>query len=414
MCYGLIGEKLGHSFSKEIHEQLANYTYDLIPLSKQEFPIFIKKRDFKALNVTIPYKKDVIPYLDYIDPFAKEIGAVNTIVNKNNQLIGYNTDYYGFQYMLDRHNIHVNNKKVLVLGNGGASCAIQAVLKHKNAKEVVIVNRTKYANTISYDECYKYHTDAQVIVNTTPVGMYPNIQDAPLQLSLFSQCEAVLDVIYNPIFTSLCISAKNSNITYVGGLEMLIAQAKKSIEYFTNQTISDSIIDVLYHKMLHEHFNIVLIGMPSAGKTTIGRQLAQILHKDFIDVDEEIINISKKSIPEIFNEIHEEGFRQMETDIISNISARKNTIISTGGGVIKNKENIDFLSKNGIFVFIDRPLESLISNDPNRPLSNSVNDLKRIYHERIPLYKKYADITVKNKNSIQECINQIITDFNAL
>lgn len=414
MRYGLIGEKLGHSFSKEIHEQLANYTYDLIPLSKQEFSAFIKRRDFKALNVTIPYKKDVIPYLDYIDPFAKEIGAVNTIVNENNQLIGYNTDYYGFQYMLDRHNIHVNNKKVLVLGNGGASCAIQAVLKHKNAKEVVIVNRTKYANTISYDECYKYHTDAQVIVNTTPVGMYPNIQDAPIQLSLFNQCEVVLDVIYNPIFTSLCISAKNANITYVGGLEMLIAQAKKSIEYFTNQTISDSIIDDLYHKMLHEHFNIVLIGMPSAGKTTIGKQLAQILHKDFIDVDEEIINISKKSIPEIFNEIHEEGFRQMETDIISNISARKNTIISTGGGVIKNKENIDFLSKNGIFVFIDRPLESLISNDPNRPLSNSVNDLKKIYHERIPLYKKYADITVENKNSIQECVNQIITDFNAL
>lgn len=414
MRYGLIGEKLGHSFSKEIHEQIANYTYDLIPLSKENFPIFMKKREFNAINVTIPYKKDVIPYLDQIDPFAKEIGAVNTIVKKNNQLIGYNTDFYGFQYMLKKHHIQVKNKKILVLGNGGASCAIQAVLKHENAKEIIIVNRTKYENTISYNECYKYHNDAQIIVNTTPVGMYPNIHNSPIQVSRFKSCEAVLDVIYNPISTSLCIEAKNLNISYIGGLEMLIAQAKKSIEFFTNQTISDSIIDDLYHKMLHEHYNIVLIGMPSAGKTTIGKKLAQMLHKDFIDVDEEIINKSKKSIPEIFNEIHEEGFRKMETDIILNISARKNTIISTGGGAIKNKENIDSLSKNGIFVFINRPLESLISNDPNRPLSNNINNLKELYRERMPLYKKYADIIVDNNSSIQECVNQVITAFNQI
>ncbi len=414
MRYGLIGEKLGHSFSKEIHEQIANYTYDLIPLSKQEFPIFMQERNFNALNVTIPYKKDVIPYLDHIDPFAKEIGAVNTIVNIDNQLIGYNTDFYGFQYMLEQHNIQVKNKKVVVLGNGGASCAIQAVLKHKKAKEIVVVNRTKYENTISYDECYQYHTDAQIIVNTTPVGMYPNINNTPIQLASFPKCEAVLDVIYNPIFTSLCIAAKNANITYVGGLEMLIAQAKQSIEHFTGKSLPTSIIGEVYHKMLQEHFNIVLIGMPSAGKTTIGKQLASLLCKDFVDTDEEIIRSTKKTIPAIFEEQQEEGFRKIESTIISQISVQKNTVISTGGGVIKKKENIDALSKNGIFVFIDRPLEMLLTNDSNRPLSNSLENLTNLYHERMPLYKKYADIVVTNHGSIQECVNQIIQAFHTL
>lgn len=252
MEYGLIGEKLGHSFSKPIHEELADYTYDIMPLTKDEFHEFMKARDFKAINVTIPYKKDVIPYLDCMDDNARMIGAVNTIVNKNGTLTGYNTDFSGFLYMLKHNNIHVENKKVIVLGNGGASQAIIAVMNTLLAKEVIVVDVVKSQGAITYEECLRDHLDAAIIINTSPVGMYPNIDNTPIDLTHFSKCEAVIDVIYNPTKTKLTLQGQSLGMTAITGLEMLVAQAKYAVEIFLDKKIEDTVIDPLYKKILVE------------------------------------------------------------------------------------------------------------------------------------------------------------------
>ncbi|ROR27138.1 shikimate dehydrogenase [Mobilisporobacter senegalensis] len=246
MEYGLIGEKLGHSFSKEIHEKLAAYTYTLQPLTKQEFPAFMASRDFKAINVTIPYKQDVIPYLDEIDENAKNIGAVNTIVNKENKLIGHNTDFYGFLYTIEHNQIAIADKKVIVLGNGGASKAIIGVIKYLKAREIIVVNRTPRDGTITYEDCYKDHLDGEIIINTTPVGMYPETDSKPIDIRQFSKCEAVIDIIYNPLKTELLLQAESLSMKAVNGLEMLIAQAKYAVEYFLDIKINDSVIEKIY------------------------------------------------------------------------------------------------------------------------------------------------------------------------
>jgi len=250
MKYGLIGEKLGHSYSKIIHEKLADYQYDLIPLTKEAFTAFMQARDFKAINVTIPYKQDVIPYLDELHPHAMDIGAVNTIVNKEGRLYGYNTDFYGFEYLITHNHIQVAGKKAFVLGNGGGTKAVHAVLRMLGASEILIVSRKTTEQTISYEECYKNHTDAQIIVNTTPLGMYPNIDASPLDLTSFIQCEAVLDIIYNPIKTKLTLQAQALGIKAVTGLEMLVAQAKQAIEYFLDTKLEETVIDEIYQELL--------------------------------------------------------------------------------------------------------------------------------------------------------------------
>jgi len=251
MRYGLIGEKLGHSYSKIIHEKLADYTYDLIPLTKEEFIPFMEQKAFTAINVTIPYKKDVIPYLDELHPLAKEIGAVNTIVNKNGHYVGYNTDFYGFQYMLVHNNIEISGKKCLILGTGGTSHTVQAVLKHLGAAEIYIVSRTDKSDMIiSYERCYAEHSDAQIIVNTTPLGMYPNIDASPLDLTTFTKCEAVVDAIFNPLKTIFTLQAEELNIKSVTGLEMLVAQAKQAIEYFLDKELKDGLIDQTYQELI--------------------------------------------------------------------------------------------------------------------------------------------------------------------
>ncbi|MCR0487388.1 shikimate dehydrogenase, partial [[Clostridium] innocuum] len=376
MRYGLIGEKLGHSFSKDIHERIADYTFDLIPLSKEEFKTFMEKKEFTALNVTIPYKKDVIPYLDEMDEHAKAIGAVNTIVNRDGKLKGYNTDFTGFLYMVKKHNVHMEGKKVLIIGNGGASAAIQAVVQHESAGSMVIVDVVPGNGAISYDEMFSSHLDAEIIINTSPIGMYPRIGNAPIDISMFHKCEAVLDVIYNPILTRLCFEAQEMDIKRVNGLEMLIAQAKQSVEFFLDKSIDDQIIDDIYQDMLRERCNIVLIGMPSAGKTTIGKMLENRMQKEFIDLDDIIIKKAGKSIPEIFEESGEAGFRAIETEAAIEVSKLNNKIIATGGGTIKHKVNMDYLSQNGITIFIDRDVDKLISSDPNRPLSKSTDALE--------------------------------------
>ena len=252
MEYGLIGEKLGHSYSKIIHEKLADYDYELTPLSKEEFVSFMEARAFKAINVTIPYKKDVIPYLDELDDNAQSIGAVNTIVQKDGTLIGHNTDFSGFLYMIEHNGVEVTGKQVIVLGNGGAAQAVIAVLKYLKAENIIIVKRTGGDGVISYEDCRKYHSDAQVIVNTSPVGMYPKTDASPIDLSLYQNCEAVLDIIYNPLKTKLLLQAEELGIKAVNGLEMLVAQAKYAVEYFLNQKIKNEVIEEVYLEILNE------------------------------------------------------------------------------------------------------------------------------------------------------------------
>ena len=407
MRYGLIGEKLGHSFSKDIHESIADYTFDLIPLSKEEFKTFMEKKEFTALNVTIPYKKDVIPYLDEMDEHAKAIGAVNTIVNRDGKLKGYNTDFTGFLYMVKKHNVHMEGKKVLIIGNGGASAAIQAVVQHESAGSMVIVDVVPGNGAISYDEMFSSHLDAEIIINTSPIGMYPRIGNAPIDISMFHKCEAVLDVIYNPILTRLCFEAQEMDIKRVNGLEMLIAQAKQSVEFFLDKSIDDQIIDDIYQDMLRERCNIVLIGMPSAGKTTIGKMLENCMQKEFIDLDDIIIEKAGKSIPEIFEESGEAGFRAIETEAAIEVSKLNNKIIATGGGTIKHKVNMDYLRQNGITIFIDRDVDKLISSDPNRPLSKSTDALEKMHAERLPLYQKYAAYVAVNNSDIESTVTEI-------
>ncbi len=420
MKYGLIGEHLGHSFSKQIQTRIAeienvkDYDYQLVELNKEEFKEFMEKKDFKGINVTIPYKKDVIPYLDEMDESAKAIGAVNTIINVDGKLKGYNTDFGGFLYMVKAHNVHMEGKKVLIIGNGGACAAVKAVCKHENAKDIVIVSRSVNRGTIGYDEMYTSHLDADIVVNTSPVGMFPNIVNAPIDVSWFHKLECVLDVVYNPILTRLCFEAQEADIKRVIGLEMLIAQAKYTFEIFENMSFDDSIIDEIKKEMLKDRCNIVLIGMPSAGKTTIGKMLEEKLGKEFFDLDDMIIAKAGKSIPEIFQESGETGFRAIETEVAIEASKMNNKIIATGGGVVKHKVNMDFLRLNGITIFIDRDIDKLISSDPNRPLSSSKQALQQMYKERYPLYQKYATYIAVNNANIEETVDDIVNAYHSI
>jgi len=420
MKYGLIGEHLGHSFSKQIQTRIAeienvkDYDYQLVELDKEEFKGFMEKKDFKGINVTIPYKKDVIPYLDEMDESAKAIGAVNTIINVDGKLKGYNTDFGGFLYMVKAHNVHMEGKKVLIIGNGGACAAVKAVCKHENAKDIVIVSRSANHGAIGYDEMYTSHLDADIVINTSPVGMFPNIVNTPIDVSWFHKLECVLDVVYNPILTRLCFEAQEADIKRVIGLEMLIAQAKYTFEIFENMSFDDSIIDEIKKEMLKDRCNIVLIGMPSAGKTTIGKMLEEKLGKEFFDLDDMIIAKAGKSIPEIFQESGETGFRAIETEVAIEASKMNNKIIATGGGVVKHKVNMDFLRLNGITIFIDRDIDKLISSDPNRPLSSSKQALQQMYKERYPLYQKYAAYIAVNNANIEETVDDIVNTYHSI
>lgn len=420
MKYGLIGEHLGHSFSKQIQTRIAeienvkDYDYQLVELDKEEFKEFMEKKDFTGINVTIPYKKDVIPYLDEMDESAKAIDAVNTIINVDGKLKGYNTDFGGFLYMVKAHNVHMEGKKVLIIGNGGACAAVKAVCEHENAKAIVIVSRSSDRGAIGYDEMYTSHLDADIVVNTSPVGMFPNITNAPIDVSWFHKLECVLDVVYNPILTRLCFEAQEADIKRVIGLEMLIAQAKYTFEIFENMSFDDSIIDEIKKEMLKDRCNIVLIGMPSAGKTTIGKMLEEKLGKEFFDLDDMIIAKAGKSIPEIFQESGEAGFRAIETEVAIEASKMNNKIIATGGGTIKHKVNMDFLRLNGITIFIDRDVDKLISSDPNRPLSSSKLALQQMHKERYPLYQKYAAYVAVNNTNIEETVDDIVNAYHSI
>lgn len=413
MQYGLIGNKLGHSFSKTIHEQLAPYTYDLCPLTESEFHSFMERRDFKAINVTIPYKIAVIPYLDEIDKKAQKIGAVNTILHQDNRLLGTNTDYDGFLYTLKQHHIDFRNKKALVLGDGGGAQAIKAVLQDEGCAQIVSTRRTASPTTITYEEARLKHRDVQIIVNTTPCGMFPDNDDRPCDLNDFPSCEAVVDIIYNPLLTRLCLQAKQKGIRYAGGLEMLIAQAKYAVEFFTQQSIGDHKINEIYRQMMKEKRNIVLIGMPSCGKTTIARKLSEQLGRSWVDLDEVIEAQTQRTIADIIRQDGESSFREIEANVCAQFAKKQNTIIATGGGIIKNAQNTERLAGNGWIVYVKRDLDLLLV-DPARPLSSGKEAIAALYEERKQRYEKAADVIVENNHDMNTTIKQIMQAYEAL
>ena len=398
---GLIGHKLGHSFSPEIHSFLADYKYKLYEMEENQVGTFLESCHLDAMNVTIPYKKTVMPYLHFISDEAKRIGSVNTIVKRSDGLYGYNTDYFGFSYMLKKSGIEVKGKKVLILGSGGASVTVNAVLSDLTAKEIVVISRSGENNYESIEK----HSDADVIVNTTPVGMYPNNGKSPVELSIFSSLTGVLDLIYNPAETRLLYDAKNLGIPYINGLSMLVAQGKKAAEIFTGEEIPDSEIEPIVKGIEDKTKNIVLIGMPGSGKSTAGKLLAERLGRKFVDTDEIIKEKAGMSIPEIFSLYGEEKFRAIETEAANDTGKLSGLVIATGGGIITRKENRYPLKQNSVTVWLKRDL-ALLPVD-GRPISQQ-NSLTELYEKRAPLYEDFADITVNVNENAAETVQRII------
>ena len=404
MKYGLIGEKLGHSFSKTVHSKIASYDYELLEIPKTDIDSFMQKRDFCCINVTIPYKETVISYLDEISDEAKSIGAVNTIVNKNGRLFGYNTDFYGLSSLINKNSIEINNKTVLILGSGGTSKTANAVCESMNARKIFTVSRNGGEGFITYQQAAAI--DAEVIINTTPVGMFPNNFAVPISLDGFKNLEAVVDVIYNPLKTQLVLSAQRRGIKAVGGLYMLYAQAVKAAEIFTENEIKTHV----FNDIFKEKQNLVLVGMPSCGKTTFGKILSAELNKSFIDTDEEIIKRSGMPISEIFEKFGEKYFRDLESEVINDLSAYQGMVIATGGGAILREENVNALKQNGKIIFIDRPLSMLITTD-DRPLSKSRELLEKRYNERYGIYSSVCDVKIKADGEINDTAKLIKEGF---
>ena len=405
MQFGLIGEKLGHSYSKEIHNLIADYGYELREVKREELGAFMTERAFSGINVTIPYKKSVMDYLDVISDDAKKIGAVNTVVNRDGKLYGYNTDFYGLKALLIHNGVSVRNKKVLILGSGGTSDTAYNVVTGLNAKEAIKVSRTKKDGFVTYDEAARLHSDADVIINATPVGMYPDDDGVPVNIGLFPSLSAVIDAIYHPLRTNLVSDAENKGIKACGGLYMLVAQAVYAAALFENKKPDENLIDDVYGKILNDKRNIVLIGMPSSGKTTIGKALAARMGKRFADTDELIVGTTGKSIPEIFEKEGEKVFREIEKKVICDIAVNDGTVIATGGGVILDEKNVLALKRNGVIVYLDRKIDNLIATD-SRPLSSNVDDLKKLYAKRKPLYEKYAEITIDDNDDVATVVRR--------
>ena len=400
MQCGLLGRKLGHSYSPQIHGKLGDYPYRLFEKEPEEVEDFLRNGDFTGINVTVPYKKAVIPFLDELSPVAQKLGAVNTVVRRNGKLIGHNTDYFGFKSMVLASGLSVCGKKALVLGSGGASNTAVAVLQELGAK-VVVISRSGENN---YDNLSK-HEDAAILVNTTPVGMYPNTGISPVNLDLLPKLEGVLDVIYNPARTQLLLDAEDRGLVTMNGLLMLVAQAKESAEWFTGTSLSDDRISEIHKALSQQMQNIVLVGMPGCGKSTVGKLLAEKTGKAFVDADEKIVELAGKSIPEIFAQDGEEVFRNWETQALEALGKQSGLIIATGGGCVTKDRNYPLLHQNGTILWLQSSIHTLPTD--GRPLSKS-NDLNKMYTIRKPLYEAFADLIVNNDGTLEETISQIL------
>ena len=401
----LIAKKLSHSFSKPIHNELADYSYEYKELQEHELEGFFAEKKFDGLNVTIPYKQAVMEFMDEISPEAQRIGAINTIVNRGGKLWGYNTDYYGFAYEIKESGAKIKGKRVIVLGNGGAAKTVVCVLEDKGAESVRVVTSAE----LRAGDIDKY-TDAQVIVNATPVGMYPNNGAAVVNVGDFPKCEAVLDLIYNPSKTQLILDAEKKSLKTANGLSMLVAQAKRACEIFTDSVIKDSEIGRIGTLIEKQTKNIVLIGMPGSGKSTVGRYLAEKMDREFFDCDEEISKLGE-SPAELIEKYGEEHFRRIESEVLSELCKKSGIVIATGGGAVTRERNYDIIRQNATVVFIERALERLAIR--GRPLSQGgIDSLRKMYEVRHPLYKKFSHFSVKSQRTWQQTTGLILKKLN--
>ena len=400
MQCGLLGRKLGHSYSPQIHGQLASYDYSLFEKEPEELEGFLKNGNFVGLNVTIPYKKDVIPFLDQLSPVARRLGAVNTIVRRGDgRLVGHNTDYFGFRYLVQQSGLDVSGKKVLVLGSGGASNTAVAALQELGAR-VVIISRSGENN---YGNLH-LHANASVIVNTTPVGMYPNTGVSPIDLGCFPRLEGVLDVVYNPARTQILLDAENRGLVAMNGLWMLVAQAKESAEWFSGETIPDSRIVQIHAALRAQMENIILVGMPGCGKTTIGRLLARETGKQFVDADEALEARVGRKITDIIPTDGEAAFRCLETETLAELGKQSGFVIATGGGCVTQERNYPLLHQNGTILWLTRALDKLPTE--GRPLSQT-GKLQQMLATRQPMYRRFADAVIENDGTVEETLAQI-------
>lgn len=393
MKYGLIGEHLKHSYSCEIHAQIADYEYELHEIPPSGLGGFLKKREFNAINVTIPYKQDVIPYLDEISDTAKRIGAVNTIVNRNGRLYGDNTDFAGMLALAKHIGVDMKGRKVLILGTGGASKTGHALAEYMGAQSVFYVSRSGKDGSISYEQAVTEHSDAQIIINATPVGMFPKQDDRPIDISAFPKLEGVIDAIYNPLRTNLILDAQERGIPAEGGLYMLSAQAVHASAVFRDIPLDESLVDKAFKSVKNDKQSIVLIGMPSSGKTTVGRILAEKCGKQLADTDEYIVRKIGMPISDFFAKHGEAEFRKIEKEAVAELSATGGRIIATGGGAVLDAENVRALKQNGVLVFLDRRPENLIATD-DRPLASRRSALEKLYAERYDIYCAAAELHI--------------------
>ena len=407
MEFALLGEKLGHSFSPQIHRALAGCDYQLLPTPPEAVADLFRRRDFRGLNVTIPYKQTVMPLCDEIDPRAAAIGAVNTVVNRDGRLTGYNTDIDGLIYLARRTGVDMAGKKVVILGSGGTGRTARAAAGELGAAEIVTVSRGGEDNY----EPLSRHADAQVLLNTTPVGMYPNCGVSPVSLDAFPHLEGVLDVVYNPLRTALLLEARERGLPCSCGLPMLVAQAWRAEELFTGSAIPAETVEAVLAGLTAQLENVVLIGMPGCGKSTVGRALARRQGKAFLDLDRLIEERAGKSIPAIFAQEGEDAFRTLESWAVREAGARTGCVISTGGGVVTRAENCAPLRQNGVIIHLTRPLDRLPT--AGRPVSQST-DLQTLWERRRGLYAAFADRTVDNGGPLEETLDTIEKELSAL
>ena len=410
MKYGCIGERLKHSFSKEIHNALCDYDYEIREIAREELCAFMTEADFLGINVTIPYKEAVIPYLDFIDEHAREIGAVNTVVKRDGRLLGYNTDFSGMTALIRRIGIKLSGRRVAILGTGGTSKTARAVAKAEGAKEIIVVSRKAEGSIIDYEMLYRDFSNVEVIINTTPLGMYPNNYAKPVELSRFKKLVGVVDAVYNPLRTPLISEAMALNIPAEGGLYMLVSQAVSASEIFLGKKYPEDISEKVFRRILRDKENIVLIGMPASGKSTVSALISEKCGRKKYDTDDIITDTAGISIPEIFKASGEGHFRALEHEATLEVARYSSAVIATGGGIILNPENVRALKQNGRVYFIDRPLSALVPTD-TRPLSSDRASIEKRYAERYEIYRASADVRIDADCDAATVAEKILEDF---
>ena len=412
MIYGLIGEHLGHSFSAEIHARLGEEPYELRELAPEEVPLFLREGEFRGINVTIPYKQAVIPCLDEISETARAIGAVNTVVRRNGKLYGDNTDAAGLTRLLQRTGADLRGRKVLILGTGGTSLTAMYAARALGAAQTVRVSRSGRDGAVTYEQAAAEHRDARILINTTPCGMYPRTEECPVDLERFPELEAVADAVYNPLRTNLVLEARKRGIPAEGGLYMLTAQAVRAAELFRNTEYPPDTAEEIYRELLREKENIVLTGMPGSGKSTLAAELHRLTGKPVADTDKLIEEKAGKTIPEIFREDGEERFRDMESSVIAEVSARGGQIIATGGGAVLREKNVTALRRNGKLILLERAAETLVPTE-DRPLADTREKMDRLWREREPVYRAAADCTVAMEGTPEETAREVESRWQA-